>query len=82
MRNKTSPRIDLFFSAETSSPRRSHSRPAHLQQQVYNNYVLTSTAGVMKTVPSVYTLFMNTVYVSTSSQVAGETVFGNHTVFR
>ena len=37
-----------------------------------------STAGFIKTVPSVYTLLINTIYLS---QVAEGTVFRKHTVF-
>ena len=35
----------------------------------------------MKTVPSVYSLFINTIYLSPSTQVAGVTVFRLHKVF-
>ena len=39
------------------------------------------TAGIMKTVPSVYyTPLINTIYLLHSSQVAGETVFRKYTV--
>ena len=40
----------------------------------------TGTSGFMKTVPSVYTLLMNTIYPSQSSQVAEGTVFRKHMV--
>ena len=38
------------------------------------------TAGFIKKVPSVYTLLMNTIYQSHSTQVAEGTVFRKHTV--
>ena len=38
---------------------------------------LCDTAGFMKTVHSLYTLLMNTIYLSLSTQVAEETVLGN-----
>ena len=36
--------------------------------------------GVMKTVPSVYTVLINNIYLSRSTQVAGGTVFRAHMV--
>jgi len=39
-----------------------------------------TTAGFMKTVPSVYTLLMNTIFLSYSTHVAERTVFWKHTV--
>ena len=36
------------------------------------------TAGVMKTVPLVYTVFIKTIYLSHSTQVPEETVFSKH----
>jgi len=36
------------------------------------------TAGFMKTVPLVYTVFIKTIYLSHSTQVPEETVFSKH----
>ena len=36
------------------------------------------TAGVMKTVPFVFTLLIGTIYLSHTTQVAGGTVFGGN----
>ena len=38
------------------------------------------TASFMKTVPSMYTLLMKTIYLFRSTQVADVTVFRKHTV--
>ena len=48
-----------------------------------NIYTVSSlaTTGFMKAVPSVYTLLMNTIYPSHSTQVAEGTVFRKHTVY-
>ena len=46
-------------------------------QLIWNQFF---TAGVVKTVPSVYTLSINTIYSSHSTQVAGETILRKHTV--
>ena len=45
---------------------------------MYSKYFFTF--GVIKTVPSVYTLLMDTIYLSHSTQVAEGTVFRKHTV--
>ena len=42
--------------------------------------LLLNTAGVMKTVPSVYTLLIKTIYQSYRTQVGVGTVFRNHSV--
>ena len=42
--------------------------------------LIFSTAGYMKTVPSVYTLLINTIYLSLSIQVAEWTLFRKHTL--
>ena len=39
------------------------------------------TAGFMKTVPSAYTLLMNTIYLYPSTQEAEVTVFRKHTIY-
>ena len=43
--------------------------------------LLSGTSGFMKTVPSVYSLIMNTFYQSHSTQVAEETVFRKQTEY-
>ena len=40
-----------------------------------------NTAGFMKTVPSAYTLLMNTIYLYPSTQEAEVTVFRKHTIY-
>ena len=52
---------------------------------MFQKHNLYTTACRMKTVPSVYNLLIDTIYLSHTTQVcssaAGGTVFKNHTVF-
>ena len=43
-------------------------------------YTILCECGFMKMVPSVYTLLINTVYLSLNTQVAEGTLFRKHTV--
>ena len=47
---------------------------------IINTICRYNTAGFTNTVPSVYTLIINTLYLSHSTQVAEETVFRKHMV--
>ena len=40
-------------------------------------YLVTDSPGVMKTVPSVYAVLMNSIYLSNSTQLTRGTVSGN-----
>ena len=49
---------------------------------MHSEKVYVGTTGFLKTVPSVYTLLMNTIYLfQHSTQVAEGTVFRKHTVY-
>ena len=51
-----------------------------VQPTTYVQYFLLHTPGLMKTIPSVYTLLMNGIYLSLSTQVADGTISTKRTV--
>ena len=47
---------------------------------LHTTYIQGTTAGVMKTVRSVYTILINTIHLPHSTQVAGGTIFKKYVV--